>query len=412
MTIACAPFHQKGEMEFSAPAADNKATTTPTLRLTIAALMSPDNGNTYRITSAASAHNEEQLALSIVVPVYHSADCLEALIAAISDALVPLGVRYEVVLVNDYSPDQSWTVIEQLCHRHANVVGVDLRRNFGQDNAILTGVRLARGQYIAVMDDDLQHDPKDIPSLVRGLEAGSDVVYAQFWKKRQKFWKNLGSWSAGKVAEWVLNKPRDIYLSPYKVFRREVAELICNYHGAEPYIDGLLLQVTSRITQVPVEHRPRYSGKSTYTLWESVRIWTRIAFSLSVKPLRLVTVLGLAFSVLGVLLGIAVVLYRLLSPESFPESTTGWASLIIAVLFLGGIQMIFFGILGEYAGRTYLRVNDQPQTAIRVIHGRGDVLQSSPASIWSMCISAQSEALKSDSTAADSDVSSEVRKWA
>jgi undecaprenyl-phosphate 4-deoxy-4-formamido-L-arabinose transferase len=373
--------------------------------------MSPDNGNKFCITAATPAHSGE-LALSIVVPVYRSADCLEALIAAISAVLGPLSISYEVVLVNDYSPDESWTVIEQLCHSHANVVGIDLRRNFGQDNAILTGIRVTRGQYIAVMDDDLQHDPKDIPTLVAELEAGADVVYAQFRKKRQKVWKNLGSWCAGKVAEWVLNKPKNIYLSPYKVFRREVADLICKYQGAEPYIDGLLLQVTSRITQVPVEHRPRYSGKSTYTLWESIRIWTRIAFSFSVKPLRLVTVLGLAFSLLGVLLGIAVILYRLSSPESFPESTAGWASLIVAVLFLGGIQMIFFGILGEYAGRTYLRVNDQPQTSVRAVHGRADALEANAPSIWSSCISAQAAALKSKSTDPADTMASEARKWA
>jgi len=372
--------------------------------------MSPDNGNTSGISSATSTRGEEQLALSIVIPVYHSADCLEALNAAISQALVPLGIPYEVILVNDCSPDESWTVIEQLCRLHANVVGVDLRRNFGQDNALLTGIRLARGQYIAVMDDDLQHDPNDIPALVSGLQAGFDVVYAQFRKKRHKVWKNLGSWFAGKVAEWVLNKPRDIYLSPYKVFRREVADLICNYHGAEPYIDGLLLQVTSRIAQVPVEHKPRYSGKSTYTLLESTRIWTRIAFSFSVKPLRLVTVLGLAFSVLGVLLGTAVILYRLSSPQSFPENTAGWASLIVAVLFLGGIQMIFFGILGEYAGKTYLRVNDQPQTAVRAVLGRGDRLESNPSSVWNGSISAQAQALKSDSIDPTTISSSGARK--
>ena len=373
--------------------------------------MSPDNGNTFCISSAIAARGEERLALSVVIPVYHSADCLEALNSAISEVLVPLGITYEVILVNDCSPDESWTVIEHLCRRHTNVIGIDLRRNFGQDNAILTGIRLARGQYLAVMDDDLQHDPKDLPSLVAGLEAGFDVVYAQFRKRRHTLWKNLGSWSAGKVAEWVLKKPKGIYLSPYKVFRREVAELICNYHGAEPYIDGLLLQVTSRITQVPVDHRPRYAGNSTYTLLESIRIWTRIAFSFSVRPLRLVTVLGLTFSAFGVLLGIGVVLYRLSSPASFPESTAGWASLIVAVLFLGGIQMIFFGILGEYAGRTYLRVNDQPQTAIRIIRDHDNALESNPGSVWSNCITAQAEALKDKSIDSAIISSAEARKW-
>ena len=147
-------------------------------------------------------------------------------------------------------------------------------------------------------------------------------------------------------------------------------------------------------------------------MWKSIRIWTRIAFSFSVKPLRLVTILGLAFSVLGVLLGMAVILYRLSSPESFPESTAGWASLIVAMLFLGGIQMIFFGILGEYAGRTYLRVNDQPQTAVRTIRGRGDTLESAAPSIWSSCISAQADAFKNDSIGAAVSSPSEVPKWA
>jgi undecaprenyl-phosphate 4-deoxy-4-formamido-L-arabinose transferase len=368
------------------------------------------NGKKSSIGST-SLPGEQELALSIVIPVYRSADCLEALNAAISETLAPLGVSYEVILVNDCSPDESWTVIESLCGRDARVVGVDLRRNFGQDNALLTGIRLARGQYIAIMDDDLQHDPKDIPSLVSGLEAGFDVVYGQFRKKRHKIWKNVGSWFAGKVAEWVLNKPPNIYLSPYKVFRREVADLICNYHGAEPYIDGLLLQVTSRVTQVPVEHRRRYSGKSTYTFWESIRIWTRIAFSFSVKPLRLVTILGLAFSVLGVLLGIAVILYRLSSPESFPQNTAGWASLIVAVLFLGGVQMIFFGILGEYAGRTYLRVNDEPQTAVRTIVSH-NTHASNTGSVWGSCVATQAAGLKDVSAEGTNIASPEVRKWA
>ena len=349
--------------------------------------------------------------LSVVIPIHNEEHSILPLYDRLTAVLEQLQRSYEILFVDDASTDRSFELLANLVETDGHLKVIRLRRNFGQDNAILTGIRLARGQYIAVMDDDLQHDPHDLPSLVSGLEAGFDVVYAQFRKKRQKFWKNLGSWSAGKVAEWVLNKPRDIYLSPYKVFRREVAELICNYHGAEPYIDGLLLQVTSRVTQVPVEHRLRYSGKSTYTFWASIRIWTRIAFSFSVKPLRLVTILGLAFSMLGVLLGMVVILYRLSSPQSFPESTAGWASLIVAVLFLGGIQMIFFGILGEYAGRTYLRVNDQPQTAVRTIRGHGDALEATAPSTWSSCISAQAKTLKNDSTAADISPS-EVRKWA
>src|SRR4051812_7084878 len=234
--------------------------------------------------------------LSVVIPVYRSEDCLPALVSAIEQALVSAGRTYEVVLVNDCSPDQSWKVIRALCRDHANIIGVDLRRNFGQDNAILTGLRLARGRFVAIMDDDLQHDPADLPALLAKLEDGdaADVVYADFRVKRQAAWKNLGSWFNGKVAEWVLDKPRGIYLSPYKVMRREVAELICRYDGPDPYVDGLLFQVTSRFAHVPVEHHDRHAGRGNYNLGRSIAVWARLATGFSVRPLRLVTWFGLA----------------------------------------------------------------------------------------------------------------------
>ena len=305
--------------------------------------------------------------LSVVVPVYRSEACLEALIAAISDALDPTGREYEVVLVNDHSPDDSWAVIETLCQDNPNVIGVDLRRNFGQDNALITGLRLARGRYVAIMDDDLQHDPRDLPALLDKIEEGADAVYADFRTKRQKLWKNVGSWLNGKVAQWVINKPKGIYLSPYKIIRKEVVETICKYEGPDPYIDGLLFQVTSRIEQIPVEHHPRYAGRSTYTFWKSLRVSGRLMFSFSARPMRLVSWFGFFFAALGLLLATFVILYRLFFPQDFPPSSVGWASLMVALLVLSGIQMMFFGILGEYTGRTFLRVNNKPQTAIRQV---------------------------------------------
>lgn len=321
-----------------------------------------------------SMHIEEralQPDLSIVVPVYRSEDCLDALVEAIAKALGPTGRRYEVVLVNDCSPDNSWPVIEAICQRSINVVGVDLRRNFGQDNAIITGLRLARGRYVAIMDDDLQHHPGDLPALVDKIEEGPDAVYADFRVKRQKLWKNLGSWFNGKFAEWVINKPKDIYLSPYKIIRKEVADAICKYEGPDPYIDGLLFQITSRIAQIPADHHPRHAGRSTYTFWKSVRVWARLAFSFSARPMRLVSWCGFVFAMLGLLLAVVVVLYRLLFPESFPENAVGWTSLMVALLVLSGVQMFCFGIVGEYTGRTFLRVNNKPQTAVREVLNRG-----------------------------------------
>ncbi len=306
--------------------------------------------------------------ISVVVPVYRSQDCLEALIRCLDDALSNECDGYEVVLVNDCSPDNSWAVIESLCAQYSQVRGVDLRRNFGQDNAILTGLRLARGRFVVVMDDDLQHDPRDIPMLLSKAKEGFDVVYAKFRIKHQRLWKNMGSWFNGKLAEWVISKPPGLYLSPFKIIRREVAQLACVYDGPDPYVDGLLLQVTSRLAEVPVEHHSRYRGQSSYTPLRSLAVWARHAFSFSVLPLRLVTVVGLTFAALGLFTAALVLLYRVFRPEDFPAESAGWASLMLAVLICSGLQMIFLGILGEYAGRMFLKVNRKPQTSIyRVI---------------------------------------------
>ena len=144
-------------------------------------------------------------------------------------------------------------------------------------------------------------------------------------------------------------------------------ETICKYEGPDPYIDGLLFQVTSRIEQIPVEHHPRYAGRSTYTVWKSLRVSGRLMFSFSARPMRLVSWFGFFFAALGLLLATFVILYRLFFPQDFPPNAVGWASLMVALLVLSGIQMMFFGILGEYTGRTFLRVNNKPQTAIRQV---------------------------------------------
>jgi len=309
--------------------------------------------------------------LSVVVPVYCSEDCLDGLIETISQSLAGTDWDYEVIMINDCSPDRSWDAITSICHSNANVVGLDLRRNFGQDNAIITGLRIARGKFIAIMDDDLQHDPHDLPRLLSKIGEGADVVYANFDKKNHNWWKNFGSWFNGKVAEWVIGKPKGLYLSPYKVIRKEISDLICIYDGPDPYIDGLIFQVTSRIDQIPAKHHVRYAGRSSYTFWKSLRVWARLAFSFSVHPVRFVTTFGFGFAALGLGLALFVVLYRMLAPEDFPADAVGWASLMVALLVVGGIQMIFFGILGEYSGRTYLKVNNKPQSAIReIVNGK------------------------------------------
>lgn len=284
--------------------------------------------------------------------------------------MVDRSLSYEVILVNDFSPDNSWRAIESLCKTSPNLVGVDLRRNFGQDSAILTGIRFASGEYVGIMDDDLQHHPAYLPDLLAEIEKGSDVVYADFRSKHQKAWKNAGSWLNGKVAEWVIGKPRDIYLSPYKILRKEVADLIARYEGPDPYIDGLLFQVTARVSQIPIEHHPRFAGSSSYTFWKSLNVAARLAWSFSAGPLRLVTFFGFSFSIMGLLLALFVIIYKLTGPATFTSNAVGWASLMVALLLAAGIQLIFLGVIGEYVGRTFLTVGQKPQSAIRTVVGQ------------------------------------------
>lgn len=337
--------------------------------------------------TATGIARRTQPELSIVVPVYRSEDCLRVLVNAITDAMRGFGRSFEIILVNDNSPDGSWRVIEELSVLHPTVVGVDLRKNFGQDSAILTGIGVSRGKYVAIMDDDLQHDPNDLSRLLVAMEeSGADVVYANFSNRRHAFWKNLGSQFNDVVAQWVIRKPKGIYLSPYKIVRGDVAKMICRYEGRQPYVDGLLFQVTSRITQIPAEHHDRVAGRSTYTFLKSVQVWSHLTFSFSTAPLRIVTILGSLFAFLGVLLAFIVVGYRILYPQDFPIYVAGWASQMVATLLIAGAQMLFFGVLGEYVGRTYLTASRSPQTSISSIIGASvtdaSEVSAARASVW------------------------------
>jgi undecaprenyl-phosphate 4-deoxy-4-formamido-L-arabinose transferase len=303
--------------------------------------------------------------ISIVVPVYRSEDCLRALEAAVDQALRRAGFSYELVLVNDASPDASWAAIKSLAEKNPAVKGVSHRRNFGQDNAIMTGLRYAVGAAIVIMDDDLQHSPEDIPKLhAEMLRSGADVVYAHFRKKKQAYWKNLGSSFNGKVAEWLIDKPANIYLSPFKIIRGDVVELVTSFDEPHPYLDSLLFQVTNRFSFIEVEHRERFKGGSTYTFWKSMQVWGRMASSSSVKPLRLVTWMGFLASALGVVGATLVIFYRVARPDQFSGGAVGWASLMVTVLVLAGMQMLALGVLGEYVGRTHLNIHRRPQSVV------------------------------------------------
>ena len=297
--------------------------------------------------------------ISVVIPVYKSEKCIPELTKQISDASKDFS--WELILVNDCSPDNSWTEIKKVAAENNNITGINLRKNGGQDLAILAGLNHAKGKWIIIMDDDLQHSPYDIPKLYAQAQKGFDVVYADFKQKKQKLWKNLGSWLNGKVSEITLGKPKGIYLSPFKIISGSVVKEMCKLNNLFPYIDGLIFQVTKNITQINIEHHKREYGKSNFTLVKSMQVFFRMMFGFSTFPLNFATYIGFFSSTMGFVLAIYFLVKFLLGLEPL----TGWTSLIMVILILGGLILLALGIIGKYIGQMYLTINNSPKYIVK-----------------------------------------------
>lgn len=299
--------------------------------------------------------------VSVVIPVYGSAGILPALVERLDAVLAGAADGHEVILVHDSGPDDAWAVITGLARTRPWLRGLDLRRNAGQHNAVMAGLGQAAGRYVVTMDDDLQHDPGDIPRILDVLRGGADLVYVQFEARKHALWKRLGSGFNDLVARWLLKKPRGLYLSPFRGMASPVAREVLRYEGPFVYIDGLLLQSTRNIATIEAPHHARSDGRSGYSLRKSISLWLQMATSFSVIPLRLVSVAGILASGVGFALTIVILLESLWRPVS----VAGWKSLMLTVLFLGGVQLLALGVIGEYVGRVLLSINRRPQYVVR-----------------------------------------------
>ena len=298
--------------------------------------------------------------LSIVIPVYNGARTIGALIDALAGLKIPGG--HEVVLVNDGSPDDSEAVCRKLVERSdIPITFANLSHNFGEHNAVMAGLSFARGDYVITMDDDLQNPPEEVARLVAYTkEQKLDVVYTRYRTKQHALWRNLGSRFANWAANLVLEKPKELYLSSFRCISAFVVEHVLRYQGPYPYVDGLILQVTRNVGSLEVMHLPRAEGRSNYTLRRLVRLWLNMFVNFSVIPLRASALIGFFTSILGIIWAVETVLEALTGRP--PE---GWASLMVAVLLLSGLQLMLLGIVGEYLGRVFLTANRKPQYIVR-----------------------------------------------
>ncbi len=301
--------------------------------------------------------------LSIVVPVYRGAETVGLLVEALSDLRPEGGI--EVVLVNDGSPDNSGEVCRELV-RTARIplVYIEHARNFGEHNAVMTGLRRVSGAYVITMDDDLQNPVEEVTRLYDHARLGGwDVVYTRYAEKKHAPWRNLGSRFANKVADWLLDKPPGLYLSSFRCMSAGVVRAVARYAGPYPYVDGLVMQVTQRIDSIEVRHLPRATGASNYTLRRLVRLWLNLATSFSLAPLRVAIFAGAAMAALG-MIGAAATIFEALMRHDTPS---GWASTMTVILLVSGVQSMILGVVGEYVGRTFLSANGKPQGTVRAV---------------------------------------------
>jgi len=305
---------------------------------------------------------DSSLLISIVIPVYRSETILPRLVKRIHDEMTKenLTEQFEILLINDCSPDESWSAISTLAVQYPFVRGINLRRNTGQHNAIMAGLNHVRGEFVVMMDDDLQHPPGELGDMVRALQSGYDVCYTRYVNRQHAMWKQWGSNFNDWVATRLLDKPKGLYLSSFKAIRRVIAQEVTKYDGPYAYVDGLILDVTHSITVIDIPHQARDEGESNYTFSRLLSLWMKMATSFSVTPLRMATYLGFALAALSMAMIVFIVVQKMMDPEL----ASGWTSLIATVLFIGGIQTLCIGMIGEYLGRTYLKINGKPQFTI------------------------------------------------
>lgn len=303
----------------------------------------------------------EQL-VSFVIPCYRSAQTIGRVVEEIGEAMAALcKYRHEIILVNDASPDDTFDRIRELCREQKHICGVNLARNFGQHAALMAGFRYVRGDIVVCLDDDGQTPAGEVGKLLSGIEAGSDVVYAKYTHKQHSLFRNFGSKVNEIMTRVMLNKPKELYLSSYFAAKRFVVEEMLRYENPYPYVIGLVLRTTRKISNVEVTHREREVGTSGYTMGKLLGLWFNGFTAFSVKPLRIATVIGVASACAGFLYGIYTVVKKFINPAV----PVGFSALMAALAFFCGLILLMLGIIGEYIGRIYISMNNSPQYVIR-----------------------------------------------
>lgn len=306
--------------------------------------------------------------ISFVIPCYRSKQTLPMVTQEIISAVEKMNAQgkeydYEIVLVNDCSPDETFDTIKELGNKNEKIIGVNLAKNFGQHAALMAGFHYVNGDIVVCLDDDGQTPADEVDKLLAEIEKGTDVVYAKYEHKMHSVFRNFGSFLNEEMAKIMLGKPKNLYVSSYFAAKRFVVEEMKRYTNSYPYVIGLVLRTTKSITNVVVHHREREIGNSGYTMGKLIGLWFNGFTAFSVKPLRAATAIGFLCAISGFLYGIYTVVKKFVNPLV----PMGFSSMMAAIVFIGGMTMLMLGLVGEYVGRMYISMNNSPQYVIREI---------------------------------------------
>jgi len=302
--------------------------------------------------------------VSFVIPCYRSALTIGRVVEELGGAMAGLPrYEYEIVLVNDCSPDNTLEVISRLALEDEHITAVDLAKNFGQNAALMCGMSHAKGDIIICLDDDGQTPADEAGKLIEKLEEGYDVVYASYEHKQHSGFRNFGTRLNNLMNEVMLGKPRELSITSYFAVRRFIVEEMLRYPHCYPYVEGLILRSTRKIATVPVNHRAREEGESGYNLAKLIALWMNGFTSFSVKPLRLASIFGAVTAAAGFIYAIYIVISKFLRTDILE----GWSSSMALQLVLGGIILLVLGLIGEYLGRIYMCINASPQYVERSV---------------------------------------------
>lgn len=300
--------------------------------------------------------------VSFVIPCYNSSRTVGKVVDEITVTMKGLEqYDYEIILINDSSPDDTYGEIKRICKEDDRVCGVNLARNFGQHAALMAGFHYVHGDIVVCMDDDGQTPAEEVGKLLGKMEEGYDVVYASYKHKQHSAFRNLGSKVNDLMTRVMLGKPKDLYISSYFAVKRFIIDEIVKYTNPYPYVIGLVLRTTKKIVNVEVNHREREIGTSGYTVGKLFALWFNGFTAFSIKPLRIATVIGVLVAATGFIYGIYTIIRKLIDPNVI----LGFSSLMSALVFIGGMLMLMLGIIGEYIGRIYISLNNSPQYVIR-----------------------------------------------